>query len=111
MRRSAYLFLAVMLILGVSACSRERIRRDPPDLTEPAPAVVTQTPIAHEAALMPTPSPMPALPTTAPTLPPTMTIEPTQPPSAAATAASEVDSILQDLEQLLRDTNTDVNVP
>lgn len=110
MRRSTYLFLAVMLVLGVSACSRERIRRDPPDLTEPAPAVVTQTPIAQEAALMPTPSPMPALPTTAPTLPPTMTIEPTQPPSAA-TAAAEVDSILQDLEQLLRDTDTDVNVP
>ena len=102
MQRIASLFLALMLVLGISACSRERILRNPPDpATGSAPAFMTPTSIAQEMV------PTSALPSPTATL---AAVSP-QPPSAAATSAAEVESLLQDLEQLLGSSTSDVNVP
>ncbi len=60
---------------------------------------------------MPSASPLPDLITVMPTLPATPTIEAAQTPSEAAKSADELEALLQDLEQLLRNTNPDVNVP
>jgi hypothetical protein len=116
-RRIALLLVAVLLLLGVSACTRERIRREPPSPTKSALIVATPTQAVQEAVItqaaegMTSASPLPDLPTVMPTLPATPTIGPAQTPSEAAKSADEREALLQDLEQLLRNTNTEANVP
>ena len=86
-RHISYLLLAVMLVLGVSACSRGGLRRNPPGPTsESAPVVIAPTPTAPGTASTS------ALP-------------------AAANSAAEVESLLQDLEHLLGSSTSDVSVP
>ncbi|HMN00890.1 MAG TPA: hypothetical protein PKC99_17945 [Anaerolineales bacterium] len=101
-RNFSYIFLAVIWVFGISACTREGIRRNPPDpATESAPAILTPTSIAQE--MLPT--------SVLPPLTATLAVVSPQPPSAAATSAAEVESLLQDLEQLLESSTSDVNVP
>jgi hypothetical protein len=121
MRRAHFIILIALLALGLSACVRERIRRDtqapaPQENTAtslPATETVatfseavptTESPTSPESTSLPEPDQAPsATPLPQPTAPP--------PTSAAPSAASDVESILNELEQLLGNTNTNVTVP
>ena len=112
MKKIIYLFLSILLVFSLAACSRSR--RDNIDTSLPAPAN-TQPP-----AVEPTQTPFSAAteaPASTPTMPvqpePTALLAPTEDPdaSAAATASSELDQTLAELEQLLNNMDTNVDVP
>jgi hypothetical protein len=109
------LAFVLMLSFSVAACTRERrISREetssPPPQIELLPtttsvpgqpsAAVENTPLPAATAVPLIPSPVPDLETPPPTLSPELSGE-----------LSEIEGILNDLDQILGSTDTDVNIP
>jgi hypothetical protein len=108
MRYKTQLFIILLIALGLTACQRGRLRQDT-DTTSPVPVESTQTvaaPIQQPTSTQ--------LVVTAATLPPSI---PTPTPIPATLAPdlssdlSELDEILNELDEVLGGTNTDVNIP
>lgn len=111
MKKIIFLCLPILLVLSLSACNRARRNNidtssaaptnTQPQAVEPTQTLFAQVTEAPTSILMPVQSE------------PTATLVPTQSAdaSAAATASAELDQALAELEQLLNNMNTDVDVP
>ncbi len=101
MKKTFSLLMTLVLIFGLAACSRPR-QRDSSQPSTPAPA----------SAVNPSPTPLPvADPTQVST--PTQVVPDAAPDEAAAvaTASIELEQTLNELEQLLNNMDTNVEVP
>lgn len=113
MKKILYPFLSVLLVFSLAACSRAR--RNNVDTSLPAPTNTN----AQSPAVEPTQtlfSEATEAPASTPILvqsEPTATLVSIQAPdaSAAATASAELDQTLMELEQLLNNMDTNVDVP
>jgi hypothetical protein len=102
MKKIPCLLLSMLFVFGLVACNRSR-QQNNIDITVPAP---TNPPATVAPTLVPTSTLAPAQP--APSATPAVT---QVDPSAAATAEADLEKTLNDLEQLLGNTNTNINVP
>jgi hypothetical protein len=111
MKKIFYLFVSMLLIFSLSACSRARRNNIDTSLTEP-----TNTPLAAVEPTQVSSSSAAEVPTSTPVqaqLEPTAMLVPTESPDASAAndASAELEQTLAELEQLLNDMDTNVDVP
>jgi len=114
MRYKTQLFIILLIALGLTACQRDRLRQDT-DTTSPVPVESTQTmaaPIQQPTAtqLVVTTATSVDAATLPPSIPTPTPIPATQAPDLSSDF-SELDEILNDLDEVLGGTNTDVNIP
>ena len=111
MKKLLYLFLSILMLFSLAACNRPR--RDNIDTqpivptNTPLPAMEpNQTPLSSGVET-PTSTPLPTQSELTATLVPAQA----QDTSAVDTASSELEQTLTDLEQLLNNMDTNVDVP
>ena len=114
MRYKTQLVIILLIALSLTACRRDRLHQDT-DTAFPVPvensqtaAAPTQQPSATQLVAEPTASVDAA--TLPPPTPSPMPIPATQAPDLSSDL-SELDDILNDLDKVLGETNTDVNIP
>jgi len=114
MKKIAHFSLLVVLLFGLTACTRNRLREADTtavSVTTAAPAAATAvTSLVETPATLPENTPEAAPATAAPTLAPTNSPLPAQ-PSQAEGLSQELEETLNQLEQLLDGIDTNVAVP
>jgi hypothetical protein len=109
MKRIFYLFILLILLSTLTACTRDRFRRGTDD-----PTLAVEPSFVATMVLMPSDTSIPEQATSAPgpTIAPSQTPQPAQSqPSAAAAASAELDGVLTVLEKLLGEMDTNITVP
>jgi hypothetical protein len=110
--QNKFIFFIVILLaaLSLSACSRDRLRRST-DVPAPTQVINTQAVIEQTTATQSVQLPASVDTATLPPSTPSPTpVSATQSPDLA-NDLSELEDILKDLNQILGDTDTNVNIP
>lgn len=111
MKKIAYFSLLFVLLFGLTACTRNRLREADETATIGAPVAATAvTTLVETPAALPENTPEAVTATAIPTLAPTSSPLPAQ-PSQAEGLSQDLEETLNQLEQLLDGMDTNVAVP